>query len=115
MLWTRVFFVFCATTCLLSVAVAVQSQSRGTEPSVNSDPSVSLVEVQSSYTLANGIISAKVSKSSGDLISLKYNGLELLEAGSGHAYAYWSHAPGRNDSLIDSVTIDPKSNQGERA
>ena len=64
------------------------------------------------YTLANAYVSARVSKRSGDLISVKYRGLELLKA-SGHAGGYWSHNAS-GDCVADTVTIEPKSNGGRR-
>jgi hypothetical protein len=39
---------------------------------------VSVTEDAAAYTLANGIVTARVDKGSGDLVSLKYNGLEML-------------------------------------
>ncbi|CAN5316101.1 hypothetical protein BH10ACI2_BH10ACI2_25820 [soil metagenome] len=42
------------------------------------------------YTLANGIVTAKVEKQSGSLTSLKFKGLELLGAGAGRSNGYWS-------------------------
>jgi rhamnogalacturonan endolyase len=81
----------------------------------SAEPPVTLAEDESGYTLANGIVTAKVSKRSGDLISLKYKGLELLSGGSGHAYGYWSHAPGRGTRVVNAVAIDPAKNNSERA
>jgi rhamnogalacturonan endolyase len=75
-------------------------------------PAVTVVEDRSSFTLANGILAARVSKRSGDLVSLKYRGLELLGA-SGHAGGYWSHAPSGPRSTA-AVTIDPRANAGAR-
>ncbi len=75
---------------------------------------VTLSENETDYTLANAFVTARIAKRSGDLVSLKYKGLELLTAGSGHAYAYWSHAPGRGSRVVDTVTINPATNGGER-
>ena len=54
-------------------------------------PAVTLTEDPASYTMANGIVTAKISKRSGDLTSLIYKGTELLASNSGHAGGYWSH------------------------
>ena len=59
------------------------------------------------YTLANGIVTAKVDKGSGRLQSLVYQGLETIDTG------YWSHLPGGPD-VTAAVTIAPQSNGGER-
>ena len=73
---------------------------------------VTVVEDEANFTLTNGVITAKVSKRSGDLVSLRYKGLELLGA-SGHAGGYWSHTASGPRSVA-SITIDPKTNGGER-
>src|SRR5947209_4448390 len=78
------------------------------------DAPVTLAEDAAAYTLANGAVTAKVSKRSGDLVSLKYKDLELLAGGSGHAYAYWSHSAA-SPKTVRTVTIDPNANGGERA
>ena len=52
---------------------------------------VTLTEDANSYTLANGIVTAHVSKRSGDLLSLEYKKLEMLDVESGRQEGYWSH------------------------
>jgi rhamnogalacturonan endolyase len=73
--------------------------------------SVVISEDESGFTLANGVVTAQVAKRSGDLTSLKYQGLELLEGGAGHADGYWSHDTSRGRRLTR-ITIDPKTNGG---
>jgi rhamnogalacturonan endolyase len=75
---------------------------------------VTLTDDNATYTLANEHITAKVSKRSGDLMSLRYKDLELMGGGSGHPAGYWSHAP-TAARPISSITIDPKINGGTRA
>jgi len=94
---------------MLVAALLVAIVSRG------ADEAVTLTDDDSAYTLANGFISARVAKRSGDLISLKQGGLELMGFGSGHSAGYWSHAPGRGTRTTNSVTINPAGNGGERA
>jgi rhamnogalacturonan endolyase len=99
---------------------------------------VTLAEDRSAYTLSNGTVSARVDKSSGDLLSLQYKGQEMLatimgpdgladtavdkpgmnkRGGGGrytdHQYGFWSHDT-EGPHTIQKVTIDPKSNHGER-
>jgi rhamnogalacturonan endolyase len=78
---------------------------------------VTLVEDDSSFTLANGHLTARVEKRTGTLASLKYKDLELLGRASGRAYAYWSHDGGGSlgSSRESAVIADPKTNGGERA
>ena len=75
---------------------------------------VTITENESSYTLDNGIVTAQVSKHSGDLLSLKYKNLELLDNADQHQPAYWSHNTAQGQQIIPQITIDPKSNGGER-
>ncbi|MGA2222230.1 MAG: polysaccharide lyase family protein [Verrucomicrobiia bacterium] len=75
---------------------------------------VTVVEDQSSFTLANGYVTAKVDKTSGDLTSLKYKGLELIGYGSGHPAGYWEQDPSAAQRYAVTVTIDPARNGGER-
>ena len=48
-------------------------------------------ENNSSFTLDNGIVAAAVSKRSGDLLSLRYRGMEMLDNVSQRQAGYWSH------------------------
>jgi rhamnogalacturonan endolyase len=74
---------------------------------------VSVTEDDTAFTLNNGIITARVAKRSGDLLSLEYKNLEMLDARSGRQAAYWSHNAARGKP-ITRITINPKTNGGER-
>jgi len=87
--------------CLLPRALAVAADN------------VVVAEDDRAYLLSNGIISAQVSKRSGDLVSLRYHGLEMLDEGSTRGNAYWSHNTSRGDRTAR-ITIDPGANGGER-
>lgn len=86
---------------------AAQAQAAG---------AVTLTEDATTYTMSNGIVTAKVSKRSSDLVSLVYKGTEVLfsEPG-GHPFGYWSHDVTRGNRIEAKITIDPKSNGGQRA
>jgi rhamnogalacturonan endolyase len=75
---------------------------------------VKVEEDQSTFTLSNGVVTARVSKRSGDLTSLRYKGTETLTDQSGHAGAYWSHDTTGGKETLTRITIDPQSNGGER-
>jgi rhamnogalacturonan endolyase len=104
---------------------------------------VTLTEDAETYTLDNGIVTARVAKASGDLVSLRYKDLEMLATFltpdgqpdlkkdppgqhltgvnrnmTDHQYGFWSHdamgVRGTGDAIAR-VTIDPKSNGGARA
>jgi rhamnogalacturonan endolyase len=88
----------------------------GTPPSAGSNPqppAVVITETESAFTLDNGIVTTRASKHSGDLLSLKYHGLEMLDAGSSPRGGYWSHNIA-NGEQITRITIDPKTNGGQR-
>jgi rhamnogalacturonan endolyase len=70
-------------------------------------------EDDSAYTLDNGILTARTVKRTGDLVSLKYKGLEMLNTQSGRWGGYWSHNTA-NGQHVFRITIDPKTNGGQR-
>jgi rhamnogalacturonan endolyase len=72
---------------------------------------VTVTEDAGAYTLSNGIVTAKVAKRSGDLVSLVYNEMELLNPEGRHPGAYWSHSAA-SDQMTQAITIDPKTNDG---
>jgi rhamnogalacturonan endolyase len=76
---------------------------------------VSVRENDNSFTLTNGIVTARILKSSGDIRSLQYKGTEILTDQSGHAGGYWSHDTTGGKAVVTKVTIDPAGNGGERA
>ena len=96
------------------VVLAVAWPSRADEKQPANGP-VMVGEDQASFTLSNGVVTAKVSKRSGDLTSLQYQETEVLTDRSGHAGAYWSHDTTGGKETITKVTIDPASNGGERS
>jgi rhamnogalacturonan endolyase len=65
------------------------------------------------YVLQNSWVRAEISRISGDLLSLKYNGLETMSGGRDHGY--WEQNPSDAASLSDGISIDPATNQGQRA
>jgi rhamnogalacturonan endolyase len=75
---------------------------------------VTVSESDSVFTLDNGVVAAQVSKRSGDLLSLKYQGLEMVDNMSQRQAGYWSHNTERGQRTTR-ITIDPKNNGGERA
>src|SRR5947209_19742480 len=78
------------------------------------EAAVTLREDGTSYTLANEHVTARISKRSGDLVSLTYRDQQLLGL-SGHPGGYWSHTPGRGIPAASTMSIDPKNNGGTRA
>jgi rhamnogalacturonan endolyase len=74
---------------------------------------VTVSESPSAYTLDNGIVTVQVAKRSGDLLSLKYNGLEMVDNTSQRQAGYWSHNAARGQQETR-ITIDPTANHGER-
>jgi rhamnogalacturonan endolyase len=77
-------------------------------------PPVTISENAESYTLANGLLTARISKRSGDLLSLRYKNLELLDTVDQPQAGYWSHNVARAGPIIARVTIDPRQNGGAR-
>ena len=70
---------------------------------------VTLTENATSWTLDNGIVKATISKNNGLLSSLIYRGFDTGSRG------VWEHTPLGAPQVTNSVSIDPASNNGERA
>src|SRR5664280_646825 len=115
---------FCATLALcLSLVPLAHAQQKPAAAGA-----VTLSEDSSAYTLANGIVTVRVDKKSGDLLSLKYKGMEMLGTVAGpdglpdvkfdkpgansrgfgpftdHQYGFWSHDTDSSTPTIDKVT-----------
>ncbi len=97
--------------CLLALFLCAGSLP----PSGAQGVAVTVVQTETTFTLTNAFVSARVDKRSGDLVSLKYRDLEMLGAGSGHPDGYWSHTPAKGGRIVTAITIDPTRNGGERA
>jgi len=74
---------------------------------------VTLAEDQSSFTLANGYVTARIEKQSGTVVSLTYQDLDLLRRGRG----YWSSlgGGGAGSRRSSAVRLEPAGNGGTRA
>ena len=94
-------------------AVVLNGGSSAQAGEVNT--AVTLQDDGSTYTLSNGLLTAKIIKHSGGLSSLVFQGVETMVGGSGggRAGGNWSHAP--SGTITDNVTINPNDNGGERA
>lgn len=104
-------FIFLGSSLLgLVVLLAAVAASAAPPPSL---PAVTITELPDAYTLANGIITAKVQKRSGSLASLVYQEIEMLDSDRRHPGGYWSHSAA-GPKGAEAITIDPKTNGGER-
>src|ERR1700733_3735607 len=75
---------------------------------------VSVTDNGATFTLANAYVTATISKTTGDMVSLKYHDLETMGFVSGHHAGYWEQNPSRAARLVAAITIDPAKNSGER-
>jgi rhamnogalacturonan endolyase len=83
------------------------------------DTPVTVTDDGPTYTLANGYLTVKVDKVTGDLVSVKTAktvtpNVELMGFVSGHHAGYWEQSPALAARREDKVTIDPTENKGER-
>ena len=83
-------------------------------------PPVTVTDDGPTYTMANGYLTVKVDKVTGDLVSVKTiksvtPNIELMGFLSGHHAGYWEQSPALAARREDMITIDPEDNQGERA
>lgn len=102
--------IFAAAMLLALLAIALPTAATTAEA-----PPVTVQEDEESFTLSNGLVTARVLKNNGDIRSLQYKGTEILTDQSGHAGGYWSHDTTGGIDLVTKVTIDPADNAGERA
>src|SRR6266481_1362025 len=102
----------------LFLAASLRGASTASLPAADPPGAVSLSQNESAFILSNGLITARIQKSSGDLVSLLYKGLELMAQHRGGADGgYWSSVgrgrPGSHHAAV--VRIDPSTNGGARA
>ncbi len=83
--------------------------------SVNSaqDKPVTIQETAETFLLENGFFEAVISKKTGNLMSAKYLGQNLLTESRNTGAAMWSHDT-TSPNTITQITIDPAKNNGER-
>jgi rhamnogalacturonan endolyase len=83
-------------------------------------PQVTVTDDGPTYTLANGYLTVKVDKVTGDLVSVKTPktatpNVELMGFVSGHHAGYWEQSPALAARREAKISIDPASVGGERA
>jgi rhamnogalacturonan endolyase len=79
---------------------------------------VTVVQDGTSFTLDNGIVTARVNKRTGGLESLRYRGLETMGHDQPSGGGVWEQNPANAEKvggLTQSLTIDPAQNGGDRA
>jgi rhamnogalacturonan endolyase len=76
---------------------------------------VTVTQDAATFTLSNGYVTAKVNKTTANLVSLKYHDLETMGFTSGAHAGYWEQNPSRAAHLAATLSIDPAANGGERA
>jgi rhamnogalacturonan endolyase len=101
-----IFWIALATAFAAAAPPSVRSQV------IPADGPVTLSSNGRYFTLANSYVSADVDMHTGELWSLQYRGLEMMGYVSGHHAGYWEQMP---RPATPRLTIDPKSNGGERA
>ncbi|HWB86092.1 MAG TPA: polysaccharide lyase family protein [Bryobacteraceae bacterium] len=79
-----------------------------------SDAPVTIHDDGAVFTLTNGYLTAQINKTTGDMTSLKFHGLEMMGYVSGHHAGYWEQNPARAAHLTATLTIDPAKNGGAR-
>ena len=101
------------STCLAVCAMAMLAVSplRLRAQSAPAASPVTVTDNGKTWTLDNGIVKATITKDSGSMPSLIYKGTEILKASGGT----WEHNPQGAPVLVNSVSIDPGTNDGARA
>jgi len=83
-------------------------------------PGVTVTDDGPTYTMANGYLTVKVDKVTGDLVSVKTPktvtpNVELMGFVSGHHAGYWEQSPALAARREAKITIDPANVNGDRA
>ncbi len=99
---------------LMAVALTAVIPHHSSNAMTAAESPVTVTEDGSVYVLSNGLITARIDQRTGDLLSLQYRGIEIVETHAGRAYGYWSHDASGGSSHTVSLTIDPRSNGGVR-
>jgi rhamnogalacturonan endolyase len=102
----RLLTIGCVLAMGAAFCVAAQAQGDATPVTVKDNGTT--------WTLSNAYVTATISKTTGDMTSLKYKGLETMGYVSGHHAGYWEQNPSGAKRLDATVTIDPAANGGER-
>src|SRR5690242_12660346 len=100
-----------AAALLLSWITMPLLHANGTRRSADgrTAPPVTLQDDGEAWTMDNGIVRVTIDKNSGLMTSLVYRG---YDTGS---HGIWEHTPQGAPQVSNTVTIDPKSNDGDRA
>jgi rhamnogalacturonan endolyase len=98
-------FVVLAFTALIVSAPPL----RAAQAAAAANAPVTVVDNGTTWTLDNGIVKVTVGKNSGFLGSLVYRGFDTGSRG------VWEHTPQGAPSVTNTITIDPATNNGERA
>ena len=96
------------------VSAMVLAGLAGSAGVAGSGSPVTVQQDEKTFALSNGLLAAQINKTTGDLISLRFHGLEMMGYGSGHHAGYWEQNPSKAAHLTATLTIDPAANGGER-
>ena len=97
------------------LAVALVSASAAAQAPAVTVPAVTVKDDGAAWVMSSAYVTATISKTTGDMVSLKYKGLETMGYVSGHHAGYWEQNPSGAARLEPKLTIDPAANGGERA
>ncbi|HWB32530.1 MAG TPA: polysaccharide lyase family protein [Acidobacteriaceae bacterium] len=107
---------------LLFASAAALAAAPQHAPVSSSAPPVTITDSDggATWTLSNGYLTIKVNKKTADLVSVQTPdtvtpNVELMGFVSGHHAGYWEQSPALAPRLKATITIDPKSNGGQRA
>jgi rhamnogalacturonan endolyase len=100
---------FLALTVALTSGATAQPANAPKVEKVTVNTPVTLTDNGDNWTLDNGILKLTILKRNGNPTSMLYNGVEVLT----HGPSYWEQTP--SGTVTSSVTIDPATNNGERA
>ena len=107
---TKFLYIIIALLFIHDQMYASVSMDDGVE-NINENTPVSISENDQQFILSNGFVSTKISKKSGSIISIVYNGVEVLAGESKFPCAMWSH-DASSEEMMHKITINPDENNG---
>ena len=113
--WFVSFAAMLAVCLSAAVFAALAQEPASAVESSAAQPPVTITDDGTNYILSNGYLTATINKRTGDMSSLKVNGLETQGYVSGHHAGYWEQNPAGASRMEAKVTIDPSTNGGQRA
>src|SRR5438034_340018 len=103
---------YCALAFTVFICTVLPLEAAATAAKPDGKAPVTVSDSGDNWVLDNGLVKASITKKSGRMRSLIYKGIETMGRNGG---GVWEQTPDLAPELTQTVTIDPATNDGERA